>query len=109
MRGHGFTNVGKTIEEAVFRAVFTCKNAQIQTTSLLLLGSLNRSTCTRSDTEQQARRPVVGEGIRYLSEREVGDSWTQMQGTVERPWGLWCEEVRRVGLYQNLVRDELEG
>lgn len=48
------------------------------------------------------------EGIKFLSEREAGDSWTQMQGTVERPWGLWCEEVRSVGLYRNEVRDGSE-
>ncbi|QIX00862.1 hypothetical protein AMS68_006379 [Peltaster fructicola] len=41
MRGHGFTCVGKTIEEAVFRAVYTCTNARVQTTSLLLQGTFN--------------------------------------------------------------------
>lgn len=43
MRGHGFTCVGSSIEEAVYRAVFTCSNARVQTTALLMQGSYNVS------------------------------------------------------------------
>ena len=108
MRGHGFTNVGRTIEEAVFRAIFTCKNAQIQTTSLLMQGTFNLGAIAKQfGAKEGSTEQAPQEGIRYLNEREVGDSWTQMQGTVERPWGLWCEEVRSVGLYKNAVRDEI--
>lgn len=109
MRGHGFTNVGATIEDAVFRAIFTCKNAQIQTTSLLMQSTFNLGAIARQfGAKQESTEQAPQEGIKFLSEREVGDSWTQMQGTVERPWGLWCEEVRSVGLYRNEVRDGSE-
>ncbi|KAI5361326.1 Putative class II aldolase/adducin [Septoria linicola] len=109
MRGHGFTNVGATIEEAVFRAIFTCKNAQIQTTSLLMQGSFNLGSVARQfGAKEGSTEQAPQEGLKYLSEREVGDSWTQMKDTVERPWGLWSEEVRRHGdLYRNRVRDEI--
>ena len=41
MRGHGFTCVGASMEQAVYRAIFTCTNARVQTTALLMQGSYN--------------------------------------------------------------------
>ncbi len=36
MRGHGFTALGGSIKEVVYRAIYTSSNASIQTASLLL-------------------------------------------------------------------------
>lgn len=36
MRGHGLTVVGESIEESVFRAIYTAENARMQTVSLTL-------------------------------------------------------------------------
>ncbi|KJY02245.1 hypothetical protein TI39_contig71g00009 [Zymoseptoria brevis] len=41
MRGHGMTCVGRSIEEVVYRAIFTCVNARVQTTALLMQGGYN--------------------------------------------------------------------
>ncbi|KAJ9620877.1 hypothetical protein H2203_007463 [Taxawa tesnikishii (nom. ined.)] len=57
MRGHGFTCVGASIEEAVYRAVYTCTNARVQTTALLLQGGYNTG--------------LVGEKVGRKEERAV--------------------------------------
>ncbi|MGC4028103.1 MAG: class II aldolase/adducin family protein [Steroidobacteraceae bacterium] len=38
MRGHGFTAVGSSVPQAVFRAVYTSRNSEIQQAALLLGG-----------------------------------------------------------------------
>lgn len=43
MRGHGFTNVGANLQEAVFRAVYTQQNTRVQTEAMV-----SRSLHTRA-------------------------------------------------------------
>jgi ribulose-5-phosphate 4-epimerase/fuculose-1-phosphate aldolase len=66
MRGHGMTVVGGSIPEAVFRAVYTTKNAQLQMQAMGLEGPLA-----------------------FLSEEEGRRATATNQSTVERPWELW--------------------
>lgn len=54
-------------------------------------------------------REVKQEGVRYLSEREGKDAWKANMEHVERPWGLWCTEVRGKGVYVNELEEEGEG
>ena len=39
--------------------------------------------------------------LKYLSDRECADTWESLQGTVARPWALWCREVEVNPLYKN--------
>ena len=102
MRGHGFTCIGETIEEAVFRAIYTCTNARIQTTSLLMQGTFNLgNVAARFGAGENETGPAKQEEIKYLNDRECKDSWTAIGGHAERPWKLWCAEVENSSLYRN--------
>ena len=65
MRGHGSTTVGRTVREAVFRAVYTEVNARAQADAMRL-------------------GPVT-----FLSEREAARSAESNAGQIERAWELW--------------------
>jgi len=102
MRGHGFTCIGATIEEAVYRAIFTCTNARVQTTAVLMQGSYNLGLVgERFGGGDKETGPAKHEDIKYLNDRECKDSWTANQGHAERLWKLWCAEVANSDLYQN--------
>jgi ribulose-5-phosphate 4-epimerase/fuculose-1-phosphate aldolase len=89
MRGHGFTVAGASIEECVFRAIYTAENARVQSASLSLQLAAGTGPLKR------------GESLYYLEEAEL-DAATQMtQWSVMRPWKLWVREVEAGGLYVN--------
>ncbi|PNS21879.1 hypothetical protein CAC42_477 [Sphaceloma murrayae] len=109
MRGHGFTAVGRGVEEAVYRAVYTVVNAQVQRDAVLMQGAWNTGVVGErvgkvgkegyqgGEKEGSTRM----EGVRFLSEREGKDAWESNKGQMMRPWGLWVEEVKRAGWYKN--------
>jgi ribulose-5-phosphate 4-epimerase/fuculose-1-phosphate aldolase len=66
MRGHGMTVVGASVQEAVFRAVYTEMNARLQLQATQLEGP-----------------------IEFLSDEEGKRSTTANAGTLERPWEVW--------------------
>ena len=70
MRGHGMTVVGDSVQEAVFRAVYTEMNARLQLQAESLEGP-----------------------IQFLSETEGKRSTASNRGTIERPWELWKGEA----------------
>lgn len=110
MRGHGMTVVGSSIEEAVYRSIYTCTNARVQTTALLMQGGYNQGLIAKRFGQGGGEKgdnpgPAKQEGIHFLSERESRDAWTQNQGHAERPWKLWCREVKELGLYENALGD----
>jgi ribulose-5-phosphate 4-epimerase/fuculose-1-phosphate aldolase len=110
MRGHGFSCVGQSIEEAVYRAIFTCSNARIQTTSMLLQSGYNVGLVgERFGAGEKETGPAKREDVKFLSERECKDAWTVNQQHVERPWGLWLAEVvNDRSLYRNAYLEEEE-
>lgn len=65
MRGHGFTAVGETVAEAVFRAVYTAQNCRMQAQALQL-----------GDPH-------------YLSAAEAQACKATTSGQVDRAWTLW--------------------
>lgn len=72
MRGHGFTVTGRDIAEAVFRAVYTVRNCEIQSAAMAL-------------------------GVpRYLSSREAEACERTTAGQADRAWDLWTHEARCV-------------
>jgi ribulose-5-phosphate 4-epimerase/fuculose-1-phosphate aldolase len=66
MRGHGMTVVGDSVQEAVFRAIYTEMNARLQLAAETLEGP-----------------------IQFLSETEGKRATASNRGTLERPWELW--------------------
>lgn len=91
MRGHGFTVVAEELELAVLRAVYTQKNATIQT-STMLINSASGDPC---------------QDIRYLNQEEAEAADVTTQLAAGRPWGLWVREVEACGLYLNLCDVQL--
>jgi len=89
MRGHGFTVVAERIELAVLRAIYTQKNAVVQTAAMTLCAAVNPSG------------GAPGRGIRYLSEEEAVAAAHMTRWSAKRPWGLWLREVEESGLYLN--------
>lgn len=68
MRGHGFTTVGESVAEAVFRAHYTALNCQLQMSALAL-----------------------GEP-RYLSPAEAAACEATTRGQADRVWNLWLSQ-----------------
>lgn len=66
MRGHGMTVVGGSIQEVVFRAIYTEMNARLQLQATQLEGP-----------------------VEFLSDEEGRRSTAANAGTLERPWELW--------------------
>ncbi|KAK3943286.1 class II aldolase and Adducin N-terminal domain-containing protein [Diplogelasinospora grovesii] len=88
MRGHGFTAVGDSVENAVLRAIYTQKNAAVQTATI---------TLQAANTGIPARTG----GIKYLSEKEAEAADKMTKWSAERPWALWVREIQAAGLYVN--------
>ena len=70
MRGHGVTVVGGSIQEAVFRAVYTEMNARVQLQASVLEGP-----------------------IQFLSDHEARAVDAANRGTLDRPWELWKKDL----------------
>jgi ribulose-5-phosphate 4-epimerase/fuculose-1-phosphate aldolase len=66
MRGHGMTVVGDSVPEAVFRAIYTERNAKLQAMAGQLEGP-----------------------IRFLSAAEGQRATRTNRATLERPWEVW--------------------
>jgi ribulose-5-phosphate 4-epimerase/fuculose-1-phosphate aldolase len=69
MRSHGYTAVGSSIAEAVFRAVYTARNCQIQSAALAL-----------------------GDPV-YLTPGEAAACEVTIAGQADRAWNLWVHEL----------------
>jgi ribulose-5-phosphate 4-epimerase/fuculose-1-phosphate aldolase len=87
MRGHGFTAAGASIEESVFRAIYTAENARVQSASLNLQYAAGTSPLKRD-------APLY-----FLDDTELLAATRMTQWSVMRPWDLWAREVEGNGLY----------
>ena len=72
MRGHGCTVVGASIEQTVYRAIYTEMNARLQKESL-----------------------AIGEPI-YLNDEEAAKASATMDATMSRAWERWVAELSDV-------------
>ncbi|KAK3687600.1 class II aldolase and Adducin N-terminal domain-containing protein [Podospora appendiculata] len=93
MRGHGFTAVAESIESAVFRAIYTQKNAAIQSSTMGMLAAAKSMRLLPEEEEEP--------GIRFLSEEEAHTTTGMTEWSVQRPWALWVKEVSASELYVN--------
>ncbi len=72
MRGHGATVVGPGIRHAVFHAVYTQMNAELQW-----------------------RAAPLGQAS-YLSTGEIAAARKTVGSQIDRAWNLWCSEAKQV-------------
>lgn len=106
MRGHGFTTVAHSIEEAVYQAIYTKEAAKTQTAALTIHNAhFGHVVEGKVDVEgggkiKSAKIKTEGD-VKFLKDNEAQDAWESMRGTVERPWSLWCREIEVNPLYRN--------
>jgi len=98
MANHGFTTVGTSIKQAVYRAVYTHKNAGIQSTALMVRNAALKVKSNRGGG--YGDRDIIGPEMWYLSEMQVEGSLRMNDASQERPWGLWVREVEVCPLYK---------
>ena len=79
---HGFTAMGKSVEEAVYRALYTQTNCQLLEKALSFAGG----DYTKVD---------------YLSEEEAKSCRKMNEKCVDKSWRLWLREVQMNPLYEN--------
>jgi hypothetical protein len=106
MQGHGFTTAAHGIEEAVYQAIYTKEAAKTMTTALTIRNAhFGHVVEGKIDVEGGGKiksAKVKAEGdLKYLSDKEASDAWEANQGTILRPWQLWCREVEVNPLYKN--------
>lgn len=106
MQGHGFTTVARGIEEAVYQAIYTKEAAQAQTTALTIRNAhFDHIVEGKIDVEGGGKiksgKVKAEDDLKQLSDKEAHDAWESIQGTVDRPWALWCREVEVHPLYKN--------
>ena len=71
MRGHGDVVVGASVEQVVFRAIYTEVNAKLEAQALLLGG---------------------GE-VNFLNAEEAANATATNNGVLSRPWELWKRQA----------------
>lgn len=86
MQNHGFTVVGQSIQQAVFRAVYTHVNASLQMKAITLQAAIGH---------------ISDDKIGYLDEKQVAGCTAMGNNSFERPWGLWVKEVATDELYDH--------
>lgn len=99
MANHGFTTIGTSIKQAVYRAVYTHKNAGIQSNAIILRNGAmgaDPNSADPSGADSRIDRP----GITYLSAEQVNGSLKMNDASQERPWALWVREVEVCPLYR---------
>jgi ribulose-5-phosphate 4-epimerase/fuculose-1-phosphate aldolase len=84
-RGHGFVTWATNIEDAVYRAIHLCRDAEIQTRAMML----------RNDTQLD---------VVYLNEREARDCERTINRTSPLTWLAWTAQVERSGQYHNSLK-----
>ncbi|ESZ96094.1 hypothetical protein SBOR_3571 [Sclerotinia borealis F-4128] len=87
MANHGFTTLGSSIRQAIYRAVYTHVNACLQANALMLRNA-------------EERISELGP-IRFLNAEQASGSENLNDESAGRPWQLWVREVEVCPLYQN--------
>jgi hypothetical protein len=100
MKNHGFTTVGGSIKQAVYRAVYTHANANVQSNAIML----RNADIGISPLINELHSGMHG-SINYLDEEQVVGCMQMNDSSQDRPWGLWCREVEVCPLYVNEAKD----
>ncbi len=94
MKNHGFTTVGKSVKQVVYRAVYTHVNANVQANAIMLRNAF----MGMRDASCGASEQLNGE-LNYLDEEQVTGCVQMNDSSQDRPWGLWAREVEECSLY----------
>lgn len=86
MRGHGYSVAARSVEECVFRAIFTRDNAAIQTTSISLAAAYHGKGNGAAE-------------VQYLLDEEIEGATGIALNSWARAWGLWVREIEAAELY----------
>lgn len=113
MSNHGYTVVGSSVKQAVYRAVYTRVNASIQAQALMLrsAASFISSALSGSGTGSTSRfgsSSLGGEAggagmgeMRFLDTKELNEGCLKLNdASQDRPWALWIREVEACPLYR---------
>jgi ribulose-5-phosphate 4-epimerase/fuculose-1-phosphate aldolase len=102
MRKHGFTVWGRSIQEAVYRAVYATKNARLQTQAAAVRSGFE---ALQGDSKGWlgGRPAKVTDGLESLSAEQARDAEAANLRAAQRPWGLWVQEVKCLPLYTSPV------
>lgn len=92
MKHHGYTACGPDIETAVYRAIYTLINADVQTRALTIQAAL-----AATDSAKQSH----GKSISGLDARCASDCRKMTEATQDKAWRLWNHEVEINPLYRN--------
>ena len=85
-RGHGFATVGTSIEQAVYRAIYTTWNAEVLATAV----------------EVQEEVGKAASSLNYLTAREAYDCLPMDDsGGFVKDWPLWVAQTQADPLYHN--------
>ncbi|KAH6633246.1 class II aldolase and Adducin N-terminal domain-containing protein [Boeremia exigua] len=79
---HGFTCMGRSVEEAIYRALYTQTNCELLAKALGFAGG---------DWQK----------VQYLSEEEAKSCKKMNEKCVDKSWRLWLREVQANALYEN--------
>ena len=100
MRRHGFTTWGRGIKEAVYRSVYATNNAKLQSQATMLRGAVDGLA---GEQTEQGSLSLAEYSFEGLTEEQAGDAEAANLRAVERPWGLWVQEVKCQALYTSSV------
>lgn len=84
-RGHGFATVATSIEQAVYRAVYTTWNAEVQATGVEVQEAVGGSPSS----------------LKYLTEREAADCVAMNNAGLVKDWPVWVAQTLVDPLYKN--------
>ncbi|KAL2143065.1 hypothetical protein VTI28DRAFT_405 [Corynascus sepedonium] len=95
MQSHGFTAVATDIKIVTYEGIYAVVNARVQAEALKIQHAYTGQAAQESN------------GIVYLNERQVRDSWATEIGIVGKPWESWVREVKVDPLYVNELDSNL--
>lgn len=84
-RGHGFATVATSIEQAVYRAVYTTWNAEVQATAVDVQEAVGKDPSS----------------LEYLTAREAADCVAMNDQGLLKDWPLWVAQTEVDPLYKN--------
>lgn len=106
MSNHGFTTLGTSVSQAVYRAVYTHINAGIQSQALMLRSSCLNGVFGKGHGTGAARGEWGLDDMRFLDTEELKEGCTKMNDASQhRPWEMWVREVKMNPLYKLQIYD----
>ena len=106
MRRHGYTTHGADIETAVYRAIYTKINAGVQTSAFGVRGNfaaMQQAASLTKETKKEEQENGMEMKFEFepLTAEQCRGCVVMNEGTQDKPWRLWVQEVESSVLYRN--------